>query len=232
MNKTLTHTTKLKQQTLDAYDWLAKSYSDNWSKHIDGELTRQFLDLIPKNATFLDVGCGPGQYTKFFTEQGHNVIGVDLSAMMLIEAKKVSGITSLARMDMWNLGFPTETFDALWVCASFPHVPENEAVRVLSELRRVIKTQGILFLGIILGEAPVRIESKEEMGKYDREGRFFQWYRNQLQFEPYLEKTGFKIIKTIPRIIHSNVVKDAIFKTNTWLNLYCSANSVPAPVSM
>lgn len=214
----------IKNQTQDAYNWLAKSYSLKWGRYIDKELTKPFLGLIPEYAIILDVGCGPGQYANFFQQHGHNVIGVDLSINMLAEAQNATRVLSLARMDMWNLGFPTGTFDALWLCASFPHVPESEAVRVLSELRRVIKTRGIFFLGIVLGDVPVRIEGKDEMGNYNRDGRFFQRYRNQSQFEPYLTETGFDIIKTIPRVIQSNVVKNAVCKTITWLNLYCIAN--------
>ena len=41
----------VKKQTQDAYDWLARSYSQNWSEHIDRELTKYFLTLIPENAT-------------------------------------------------------------------------------------------------------------------------------------------------------------------------------------
>ncbi|MFZ5821717.1 MAG: class I SAM-dependent methyltransferase [Chloroflexota bacterium] len=220
---TSNYTDQIKRQTRDAYNWLAASYAQNWGNHIDQTLTEPFLKLLPPQAIILDVGCGPGQYTKYFARRNCKTVGIDLSANMLGQARPIFRNGLFSRMDMWNMGFPTGLFDALWVCASFPHVPENEAVRVLTEFKRIIKNQGVLFLGIILGDAPVRIESRQEMGNYDREGRFFQWYRELPQFEPYLIGAGFEIVETRSRTIHSNVVENARCKTNTWLNIYCRA---------
>jgi len=217
------YTDQIKRQTRDAYNWLAASYAQNWSNHIDQTLTEPFLKLLPPQAIVLDVGCGPGQYTKYFARWNCKIVGIDLSANMLAQAKPIFQNGLFSRMDMWNMGFPTGLFDALWVCASFPHVPENEAVRVLTEFKRIIKNEGILFLGIILRDASVRVESIQEMGEYNREGRFFQCYRELTQFEPYLADAGFKIIETRSRTIHSNVVENAHCKTNTWLNIYCRA---------
>lgn len=217
----MTYTEEIKRQNLQAYDWLAESYAQNWGQHIDHALTEPFLKALPPNAIILDVGCGPGQYTKYFQNKNHIAVGIDLSANMLRQAKRTFQTGFFCRMDMWKIGFPAGSFDALWVCASFPHVPQNEVERVLTEFRRIIKKGGVLFLGIILGEAPVRIESEQEMGDYNRKGRFFQWYRNLAQFEPYLTNTGFKVIETRLRTIHSNVVENAHCKTNIWLNLYC-----------
>jgi ubiquinone/menaquinone biosynthesis C-methylase UbiE len=177
--------------------------------------------MIPGNSWILDVGCGPGHYARFFSNIGFEVVGIDLSKSMLSIARKASRENRLAQMDMWDLGFPEGTFDALWVCASFPHAPEVKAAAILMEFRRVLKDQGFLFVGVMAGDDLVRIETAEEMGDYHRIGRFFQRYRDRSHFEEYLNACDFEILDVVERVVHSQVLEKALCKTNTWLNFYC-----------
>lgn len=225
MGKQINHQ-QLKQQTRDAYDWLAPTYAAKWISQLDKQIIEHFLDMVAHNSFLLDIGCGPGHYARFFSENGLNVVGIDLSQGMLMEACQHWRNDHLAQMDMWNLGFPPDTFDALWVCASFDHVPESQALRVLQEFRRVLKDKGILFIGAVSSPNSVRIETAEEMGDYKQQGRFFQWYRNSEHFETYLKEAGFDVLDTISRVIHSNVLEYATCRINVWTNFYCRLHKI------
>lgn len=74
--------------TLEAYDHLAREYADQWftSPVMLPWLERFLAEVVPGDA-ILDAGCGPGRDVAFFRERGREVVGIDLSSGMLIEAR-------------------------------------------------------------------------------------------------------------------------------------------------
>jgi ubiquinone/menaquinone biosynthesis C-methylase UbiE len=49
-------------------------------------LLKQLLAGFPQAQTMLEIGCGTGHFTRWFSEQGLGAIGLDLSPAMLAEA--------------------------------------------------------------------------------------------------------------------------------------------------
>ncbi len=215
----------LKQQTRSAYNFLAPAYAEEWSARPDPIISQNFIkrvQMLARTPKVLDAGCGPAHYSKLFQETGFTVFACDISQGMLQQAKRVWAEGKLIEMDLEALAFMNHSFDALWVCASFPHIPESQVPNALAEFRRVLRPNGILFINAIIGTAPFRIESVEEIGEnYNRSGRFFQWYETEARFAQYLEQANFRIDKRLDREIHSNVVKKAKIKTNHWANFIC-----------
>ncbi|OMF85011.1 hypothetical protein BK147_32520 [Paenibacillus sp. FSL R7-0337] len=68
----------ISKQMLEAHlnpDWEAAS-----RRHSDIDCSVKWLSrLIPPGSRILDLGCGPGLYTKRLFEQGYNVTGLDFS---------------------------------------------------------------------------------------------------------------------------------------------------------
>ena len=79
------------------------------------------------------------------------------------------------KMDMRNLIFPESTFEGIWACASFLHVPKIDAEKTLFEFRRVLKPNGLLYLSVKTGESE-RLVKKEE---YLRGANFFAFYTKE-----------------------------------------------------
>ncbi len=51
-------------------------------------MAQLFLSLIPEHAQILDLGCGSGKpIAAYLIEQGHSVVGVDSSDVMIEMAK-------------------------------------------------------------------------------------------------------------------------------------------------
>lgn len=53
------------RQNQKAYDYLAKSYANEWAGKPDTQLAELFVSYLPPLARVLDVGCGPGQYSYY-----------------------------------------------------------------------------------------------------------------------------------------------------------------------
>lgn len=210
------------QQNRIAYNYLAKAYANEWANKPDKQLSDSFISYLSPSARILDVGCGPGHYSQYFYSSGFDVTGIDFSEEMIAIAREhYSGIDFMLQ-DMRELDFGDNSFDALWVCSSFVHIPAEDSIKVLNEFRRVLKKSGILFINAVIGELPYRLETEEEIGgQFKGNGRYFQWYPFTSSFVDLLNTAGFAVEYTSTKTVTSTVVKNATIKTSEWFNYIC-----------
>lgn len=104
-----------------------------------------WLKLDP-GAQVFDLCCGMGRHSLSLAEKGYEVTGMDLSDVLLDEAKKEDGAEKIrwVQGDMRELPFEDEAFDAVVnLFTSFGYFKEDsEHVRVLKEIRRVLRPGG------------------------------------------------------------------------------------------
>lgn len=106
-----------------------------------------FAAQFVRGHVVLDAGCGTGYGAAYLARRGATrVFGVDIAA----EAIEYSTIhyqndkTVFSVMDCANLGFPDETFDVVVSLEVIEHM--GDAERYLSEMRRVLKADGVFIL--------------------------------------------------------------------------------------
>ena len=107
-----------------------------------------FFALLQRDeAAVLDVACGTGKSTEPLARDGFEVTGVDHDPLMTAEAENQATQKGLPVVYMTanaeELPFAEDTFDAVTVGTAF-HWFANE--RALSELRRVLVPDGLLFV--------------------------------------------------------------------------------------
>lgn len=108
---------------------------------------KEILQYVPeKKLKILDVGCGSGFFTILMAQQGHEVIGVDLTADMITRAKELAeeekADCTFQVMDAENLEFADEAFDMVISRNLTWTLPDAE--RAYSEWLRVLKKGGCL----------------------------------------------------------------------------------------
>jgi ubiquinone/menaquinone biosynthesis C-methylase UbiE len=139
--------TKNHMQTV--YDRIAEEFADV-NANMPPELiiaAEQFLSTIKPGALILDLGCGAGRDMAWFESQGATVVGSDLSAGMLAQARlRAQG--GLAQTDMRRLPFRTGCFQGVWCCGAFLHLSKADAPHALAEMHRVLVPGGTLFLSV------------------------------------------------------------------------------------
>jgi SAM-dependent methyltransferase len=100
----------------------------------------------------LDVGCGAGRHLRALRNHGFSAFGIDLSAVLLQDARRDARGTEspVARADMRRLPFADESF-GLAACffTTFGYFDSHEEdAGFLRELRRVVRPAGLLFLDL------------------------------------------------------------------------------------
>ena len=136
-----------------AYDISAAAERDNHTKgHWKLDERAAFLDRLrtAEARTLLEVGCGTGQDSLYFQQEGLEVTAVDLSPAM-VEHTRAKGIEASVR-DVLALGFPESTFDAVYSLNTLLHVPNAHLDAALAAIRAVLTPGGLFYLGVYGGE--------------------------------------------------------------------------------
>lgn len=120
------------------FDFLESGAKKRWRQPLKKLFSRA-------SGNILLVGAGTGLDFQFFPD-GLRITGIDISEKMLKRAETRPGNyrnkTELLVMDCENLGFKDSTFNVAVTSCSLCSIPDP--VRGLKEIRRVLKTGGLL----------------------------------------------------------------------------------------
>jgi len=142
---------------------------DRWFTTPIGSLVRKYeaelmLDLLkPKQGEIiLDAGCGTGIFTTDILSSGSQVIGLDISLPMLIQAKKKLKEYPfwIILADMLNLPFPGSSFDKVVSVTALEFV--EDAKDAIGELFRITKRGGCIVVATLNSLSPWASRRKAE----------------------------------------------------------------------
>jgi len=89
-------------------------------------------------------------------------------------------------MDMKQLQFSSDAFDAVWCSAAVHHIPREQILHVLRGFRRVLKPGGLLGLNLQVGR-------RSEVVERQLDRRFFEYYNNGREIADFLGLVGFMV---------------------------------------
>ena len=111
-----------------------------------------FLDRLAPGSRLLEVGAGTGQDSVFFRDNGLDVVATDLTPEMA-ERCVEKGLEAYVR-DVMDLGFEDDAFDAIWTINCLLHVPSDSLPDALAEIARVLRPEGLLYVGVYSTDPP------------------------------------------------------------------------------
>jgi Methylase involved in ubiquinone/menaquinone biosynthesis len=139
------------QQRYD--NWAAKYNDDHliagWSAEGLSRRLALLLEVLPQaglppGSSILDLGAGPGTYTRALGRLGYDCIGLDFSRNVIHAAKRKSSSDTYIQGDAYNLPFRNSVFGAV-VCIGVLQSLSRPAI-ALGEMSRVLAPGGSLFL--------------------------------------------------------------------------------------
>ena len=140
-----------------------------WAQIADANQTARQLQLIKntvaKEGWILDLSCGNGRHTIPLTNEGFNIVGVDISSELLKIAKQHKNPAKLIQADMQHLPFKNGVFAAaLSMDNSFGYLPsETQDLQSMVELRKILKTDGVLVLDVFNREQLTQKYGKQRL---------------------------------------------------------------------
>jgi SAM-dependent methyltransferase len=204
---------------VDETDFVERYWTNVWKNHDrppdlsalerreEYRIIRPFLSRLPAGSRLLDGGCGLGEWTVLFAQQGFDTVGLDLSVEVVEKLNRSFPTHQFHRADIRQTGFPDQSFDGYFSWGAFEHF-ENGLGDCLDEAHRILRPGGWLFISIpfdnwrhILRDAG-RLERWDEgfdpHKGYTQAHRFYQWRLTRPELRRELELRGFGVESVTP----------------------------------
>jgi predicted TPR repeat methyltransferase len=143
------------QEAAALFNKHAKAYEE---KFMDLALYNETYDtfcawVANKNARILDIGCGPGNITRYLlaSNPGWRILGIDLAPNMIRLAEANNPAARFRVMDGREIAQLSETFDGIVAGFCMPYFSKNECIRLISDAARLLETGGCLYFSAIEG---------------------------------------------------------------------------------
>lgn len=168
-------------ETLDVYAAKARDYADLTQNALTADpLLAAFIKALPKGASVLDLGCGPGTAAHRMADAGLDVTATDAVPEMVEMAKKHPKVTALvARFDQIA---GTDVYDGIWANFSLLHAPRHDMPGHLTTLKHALKAGGLLHIALKTGTG----EKRDSMGRH-------YTYYTDAELTGLLEDAGFRV---------------------------------------
>lgn len=126
-------------------NWQTKWTKNNWPT--SRFANRVFLFLKNKKIkTILDLGCGSGRDSMFFTKKGFEVVSLDIFINASQQEKlKKAGIKFMNK-DIKNIKFKPKSFDVIYAHLSLHYFDDKTTDKVLNNLYNILKPGGYIFI--------------------------------------------------------------------------------------
>ncbi|WP_192820673.1 trans-aconitate 2-methyltransferase [Rufibacter sp. LB8] len=185
------------QETFATWNKMADLYQE---KFMDLALYNASYDFfcedLPQNARVLDVGCGPGNITKYLLTKRPDlqIHGIDVAPNMVQLAQVNNPSATFQVVDCRRLSSLAGSFDGI-VCGFFlPYLSQAETTAFLADASARLSPNGILYLSFVEGNAA---DSGYKTGSNGNRVYFYyhglEQLRSELQANALEELTLFKV---------------------------------------
>ncbi len=136
---------KILNENRESYDQMAVEFSATRAKFWEE------LAFLAEHATpgmhVLDIGCGNGRFYSLLEARNVTYTGLDNSAGLLKEARRLHPGVNFVEGDATACSFPDESFDIAFSFATIHHVPSRALrTKFITEAARILRPGGTLIL--------------------------------------------------------------------------------------
>lgn len=99
----------------------------------------------------LDAGCGPGLWSRFLHDAGHEVLGIDASERFIAHARAQHPQLEFVHGSFADIPLPDASLGGVLAWYSLIHTPPEELPAILAEFARVLVPGGSILIGFFDG---------------------------------------------------------------------------------
>lgn len=184
-----------------ASHYAARFYGELEHKPLDRALLRCFAEMIgTPGPPVADVGCGPGQASRFLSELGVETVGIDLSPAMVERARALNPTLEFKVGDMRGIDAPDDWWGGIVAFYAIVHSTLDDVSRIFTEFHRVLRPGGLVLMAFQAGDQ--RIHLDEWWGvPVSIEFQYFE----TAAIESQLEAAGFTVEASLERRPYADV---------------------------
>lgn len=183
------------KDTFKTWNKVAKRYED---KFMDLTLYNDSYDLFcqslnTKTPKLLDIGCGPGNITKYLLYKLPNSVieGIDIAPNMVKLAKQNNPKASFYEMDIRSINTLKTKYDGIICGFGLPYLSQADANLLIKNSYNLLNTNGILYISFIAGN----YENSGYVSGSTGDKLFF-YYHNLENLKQALINNKFKLTTT------------------------------------
>ena len=141
-------------RTIAVYDAKAADYARMVDSGSPDQTLLDFIAALPKGASVLDLGCGPGGASAHMRNAGLNPDPIDASPAMVALAKERFGLE--ARLATFDDIVGDALYDGIWANFSLLHAPCADLPHHFATLARALRPGGLFHVGLKTGTGEAR----------------------------------------------------------------------------
>jgi 2-polyprenyl-3-methyl-5-hydroxy-6-metoxy-1,4-benzoquinol methylase len=148
--------------------------------------------VIKNKATILEIGCGPGNITKYLLSKrpDFNIFGIDIAPNMIELAKINNPKANFAVMDSRNISEIETKYDAIVCGFCLPYLSETDSQKLIFEANYLLNDSGFLYLSFVEGDS-----NKSGFQAGSTGDRSYFYYHNLDQLKTQLLENSFEDLK-------------------------------------
>lgn len=180
--------------SIETWDKLAQLYQ---SKFMEFDLYNDtydyFCSLLKINASVLEIGCGPGNITKYISEKRTDleIYATDASANMIKVASENCPSATLGVLDCRNLVSITKKYDGIIGGFYMPYLSKEECITLIKESAERLNKNGIVYFSTIEGD----YKNSGYETSSNNEHKIFVYYYEEAFLMNVLRQNGLNDIK-------------------------------------
>ena len=129
--------------TRASYDTVAARYADEIAtelanKPFDRDFLDRFAESVKGKGKVVELGCGPAHVSAYLKERGVDITGLDLSPLMVQQAKRLFPDLNVIVGNMLDLPFESGSLAGVIAFYSILHFDDDQLAQAFAEIYRVL----------------------------------------------------------------------------------------------
>jgi len=180
------------KETFATWNKIAQIYED---KFMNLDLYNQTYDMFceaitAKNATVLELGCGPGNITKYLLTQrpDFKIDAVDVAPNMIALAQQNNPTAQCKVMDVREIDSIQKPYNAIVCGFCIPYLSAADVSKLITDCHHLLLQNGVFYLSFVVGDY-----NQSDYQKGSSGDRVYFYYHSLESVVESFEKQAFSI---------------------------------------
>ena len=166
-----------------------------------------FEEINIENAAILEIGCGPGNITKYLLNKrpDFRIEGIDISPNMIELAKTNNPTANFKVLDCRELDKLQNKFNGIICGFCFPYLSEFDSSKLIKDCTNLLTDKGVLYISFVEGDY---LKSGFQIASTGDRTYFYYHTLDRLTKE--LKNSSFETIKLVHKNYKNNLATEEI----------------------